>query len=180
MKKFIVGLMLLLSVQAEAQQYFTKEAQIRFFSKTPLEDIEAVNKKAVGVINTMSADLEFSVLLKGFEFRKALMQNHFNENYVESDKYPKATFKGKLLGPVVWTTDGVYKSDVAGTLTLHGVTQPQKATATITIKNGVIGGTADMVIVLEDYKIKVPALAQANISKTIAVNISVAAFSLLK
>src|SRR5882762_5343542 len=75
---------------------FTRKGQISFYSKAPLEDIEAHNKAAVRVLDKTTGQLEFSVLMKGFEFEKALQQEHFNEDYVESDKYPKAVFKGKL------------------------------------------------------------------------------------
>ena len=177
--KFLLSIMSLLVLQSVclSQRLITKDAEVRFQSKTTLENIEAVNKKGAGIINTQTGEIEFSVLMKGFEFKKALMQEHFNENYVESDKYPKATYKGKLLAPVRWKEDGVYKTEVEGELTLHGVTRPQKATATVTIKNGIVSGTAGMVIVLEEYQIKVPALARASINKSIAVLVTVASFS---
>jgi hypothetical protein len=97
-QKFIVitALLLIAAVTNAQEKLFTKTGKISFFSKTPMEDIEAHNKATISVLDKTSGQLEFSVLMKGFEFEKALMQEHFNENYVESDKFPKANFKGRL------------------------------------------------------------------------------------
>src|SRR5688572_4970867 len=92
-----VAIVMLVSTHVQGQsKYFTKEGRAQFVSKAPLEEIEAVNKKVTSVLDASTGQLEFSVLMKAFEFQKALMQEHFNENYVESDKFPKATFKGKI------------------------------------------------------------------------------------
>ena len=162
---------LLMLMQSKAQKVFTKEGHVTFYSKAPLENIEAHNNKALGIIDMSTGVTEFSVLLKGFEFEKALMQEHFNENYVESDKYPKATFKGTIKTAVLWKSDGTYNTTVQGLLTLHGVTKEETATATITVKNGNIGAKADMQIKLSDYGISIPALVGNKISETIKINI---------
>lgn len=179
MKPYLILILTLAFSASQAQKFFTNEASISFSSKTALEDIEAQNKKGFGVLDVSNNKLEFAVLLKGFEFRKALMQEHFNENYVESDKYPKATFKGTVSNDVQWTKDGIYKTTIPGTLTLHGVTHPETATALITVKGGVISGTAEMQVKPADYAIKIPSLVVEKISETIKVAISVPSFAAL-
>jgi hypothetical protein len=96
MKTFAIFLafILITSVTQAQDKYFTKTGRITFYSKAPLEVIEATTKTAAAVLDAGSGALQFSVLMKGFEFKKALMQEHFNENYVKSDKYPNGEFKG--------------------------------------------------------------------------------------
>lgn len=128
MKSLITILLFLLSaVSALAQsKYFTKSGKISFFSRSSMENIEAVNNKVVSVLDIATGQLEFAILMKGFEFDRALMQEHFNEDYVESDKYPKAIFKGSVENSkaISLTTDNVATVKVNGTLTIHGVTNP--------------------------------------------------------
>ena len=85
------------SVAFGQERFFTKTGSISFFSKTPLEDIEAHNRSVTCVLDSKTGNVQFAVLMKGFEFKKALMQEHFNEDYIESDKYPKAEFKGQIV-----------------------------------------------------------------------------------
>ena len=98
MKKFLFSLaiMALTIGSADAQKYFTRSGKISFYSDTPMEKIEAKNGSATSVLDTESGKMEFAVLIKGFQFAKSLMQDHFNENYMESSKYPKALFKGEI------------------------------------------------------------------------------------
>lgn len=170
-----------LAIQAQTK-YYTKQALISFYSKAPIENIEAYNNKGVCVFETATALVECSVLLKGFEFEKALMQEHFNENYVESDQYPKAVFKGKInnISELKLDKNGSYTVIVAGTLTLHGETKPQQATIAFTIKNGNIGAEGQFAILLEDYKIKIPSVVADKISKTVTIKIKVPSFQILK
>jgi len=153
---------------------FTRKGEISFYSKAPLENIEAHNKAAVSVIDKATGQLEFSVLMKGFEFEKALQQEHFNENYVESDKYPKASFKGKMadVSKVKFTTDGSYTVPVSGQLTLHGITKEVTANATIAVKGGLVSGHTEFTIVVDDYKISIPALVKDKIAKTVKITVN--------
>jgi len=180
MKFFFLIVVLTGSMQMTLAQskYFTKAGKISFYSKAPIEDIEAHNTKAVSVFDAATGQIEFSVLMKGFEFQKAKMQEHFNENYVESDKYPKAVFTGtiKNAGDLKLSQDGVYSATVSGTLTMHGITKPQNAQAVITVKNGIVSAVSDFSITLADYDIKIPALVADNISKTVRVVINVPLF----
>jgi polyisoprenoid-binding protein YceI len=150
---------------------FTRKGAVSFYSKAAMEDIEAHNNAAVSVIDKTSGQLEFSVLMKGFEFEKALMQEHFNENYVESDKYPKASFKGRItdLSKVKFTTDGSYTVPVSGQIMLHGVTKDVSTNATITVKAGMVSGTAEFKLALGDYNISIPAVVKDKVSNTVRV-----------
>jgi hypothetical protein len=168
----LVTLFTLFSVGAFSQpKYFTKTGKISFFSKSAMENIEAVNTKVVSVWDVASGQIEFAVLLKGFEFEKALMQEHFNENYVESDKYPKAVFKGVIENSknIQLINDNVATVKVNGTLTLHGVTNPVNTTATITVKSGIVAASCNFIITLADYKISIPSLVAEKINKKIAI-----------
>jgi polyisoprenoid-binding protein YceI len=121
-----------------AKNYTSSKGQIKFFSKTPAEDIQATNTQIVSKISSKGA-IEFAALIKGFRFENELMQKHFNEEgYLNSDKYPKSEFKGNItnFNAINLTKDGTYKATTTGNLTLHGVTKPITAAGTITVKNG--------------------------------------------
>ena len=182
--KLFISLVILFSVGAvgKAQQkYFTKTAKISFFSKAPLENIEAVNNKVVSVWDVETGQLEFAVLMKGFEFQKALMQEHFNENYVESDKYPKALFKGSIENSksISLTTDNVVTVNITGYLTIHGLTNPVNTTGVITVKNGIISASSNFTITLADYGISIPSVVADKISKKIAIAVNIPAYQLM-
>ena len=119
MKKIIalslVALVAMSFKLADGKKYFTKTGNITFFSKTDAENIEGVNHKVTSAFETTSGKLQFSVLMKAFEFEKALMQEHFNENYLESEKYPKSTFKGQIVN---WSNkEGVQEVEVTAKFT---------------------------------------------------------------
>jgi hypothetical protein len=156
-------------------KYFTRNGNITFDASSPLEKIEAVNEKGASVFDVASGQIEFSVLMKAFYFEKALMQEHFNENYVESDKYPKAIFKGTLANPasINVTKDGAYQSKVKGQLTLHGVTKDVESLADFIVKGGVVTAAADFTIEPANYKIEIPSLVKEKIAKTIHIKVHV-------
>src|SRR3984957_20885646 len=122
--------------------YSTRSGFVGFYSKTALEDIKAENNLVYAIIDAGKQNLAFQLLCKGFIFPKELMQEHFNENYIESDKYPKATFTGAYTGDVALDKDGVYNIVVKGNLTLHNTTKAIEAPATIEVKNGHLLGQA--------------------------------------
>jgi polyisoprenoid-binding protein YceI len=111
--------------------------------------------------------------MKGFEFEKALMQEHFNENYVESHKFPKAEFKGQIINSseIDFAKDGSYPAKVKGKLTIHGETKDVETLGTIEVKNGKMDANADFNIALEDYKIEIPKIVKDNISKTVKISV---------
>lgn len=151
----------------------TRTGSISFYSKTPLENIEASTQAAVSVLDKKTGKLEFSVLIKSFTFEKALMQEHFNENYLESDKFPKSTFKGQIDDPgkINFDRDGKYLVSVSGELTLHGQNQAVTTPAMITILNGAASADAEFTITLADYKITIPSLVKDKISKTVKISV---------
>jgi polyisoprenoid-binding protein YceI len=175
MKKTIIAVFVLaISITLNAQdRYFTKTGKITFFSSATLEDIEAKNKTVAAVLDTKTGQLQFSVLMKGFEFEKALMQEHFNENYVESDKYPKGEFKGAVVNnnEINYTKDGTYKAKVKGKLTIHGVTKDIETAGTIKVAGGKVEANSVFNILLSDYKIKVPSAVKDKLSNTIRVTV---------
>lgn len=171
----IVVIVMMSSSLTFAQKYFTKNGNVTFFSKAPLEDIKAVNKKAVCVIDAGTGAMEFAVLMKAFEFEKALMQEHFNENYVESDTYPKGTFKGKItnVSSVNFTTDGSYPVTIAGKMTIHGITKDVTAKGSIVVAGGKINGISEFTLLVADYDIEIPSVVKDKISKSIKITVNV-------
>jgi polyisoprenoid-binding protein YceI len=177
MKKIIFNTLLLviLATAVQAQdKFFTKTGKISFFSSTPMEDIQAHNKTTTSVIDTKTGKMEFAVLMKAFQFEKALMEKHFNENYVESGKFPKASFSGVIvnIGGVDFKKDGTYKVTVKGNLTLHGVTKAVEAPGTIVVKNGAVTAASTFNVAPEDYKIAIPNLVREKIARQIKVTVA--------
>lgn len=175
MKKnmLILFVMMFASFSMQAQKYFTKNGHISFFSKTSMENIKAVNDQVMNVLNIQSGEMQFSVLIKSFHFDKALMEEHFNENYLESEKYPKSIFKGNIsnLTEVNFTKDGQYPVSVTGSLTLHGVTKQVTASGKIVITAGKISASSVFNIRLADYNISIPKLVKDNIAETVEVTV---------
>ena len=135
-KMSVMIMAVLVSFGVMGQNYVTKNGHIKFYSETPIETIEAHNYAVNSALNPNSGDFVFKVLIKSFEFEKALMQEHFNENYMESDKYPNAMFKGMVInaGDIDFTKEGTYEAMVKGDLTIHGVTKPVEEKGTCTVK----------------------------------------------
>jgi hypothetical protein len=160
---------------------YSKTAVITFHSTAPLENISAKNNAGLCVWSMADGNIEFSVLMKGFEFAKALMQEHFNENYVESDRYPKATFKGVVeeSKEISLTTDQERSVVVNGALTIHGVTHRISVPVMIKVKDGIISSSANFSITLADYDIKIPAIATGHINREISIEVFVAGYKKL-
>jgi hypothetical protein len=171
---FIAAALFLFSIGAAAQKAYTKNGLVSFFSSTKMEDIKADNNQVLCVLNTQNGELQFSLLNKGFHFAKALMEEHFNENYIESSKFPKSTFKGTIadISKVNFTKDGVYAITVKGDLTMHGVTKNITAPGTITIKGGKINAASKFMAKLADYKISIPGTVKNNISDSIEITVN--------
>jgi polyisoprenoid-binding protein YceI len=165
---------LLIAGAVNAQiKYFTKSGKITFYSKAPMEDIEATTKTAAAVLDAASGAVQFSVLMKGFEFRKALMQEHFNENYVESNKYPNGEFKGVIVNnaDINYSKPGTYTARVRGKLTMHGVTKDVETNGTVVVEGDGLKTNTVFNIQLSDYNIKRPALVKDKLSNTIQISV---------
>jgi hypothetical protein len=140
--------------------FSTKKGAIKFVSPSDA-DVNAVNNEVSSKISA-TGDIRFSLLFKGFQFKYAEMQTHFNEEYVESEKYPRASFTGTIqnIKSIDFTKDGKYTAKVVGTLTMHGVTKPVQTTATLNISKGKIAATATMSINMSDFKIDASAVTE--------------------
>lgn len=174
MKKLLfLALAVSASLLSAAQIYKgnSDATSVSFFSKSPLEDIDATNKKATLVLNTATNDIQAGITMTYFKFPKPLMEEHFNENYVESEKYPTCIFKGKINDKVDWTRDGENKVTVTGKLTLHGVTRDVTIEGTITKKGEQLMLNAKFKIRVADYNIKVPSLYVQNIAEVVDVTV---------
>lgn len=174
MKKLVFIFFVLLALEVPAQQLVTRNGYIGFFSKTPLENVKAENSQAVAAVDLSKQTLAFAVLVKGFLFTKELMQEHFNENYIESDKYPKATFNGTYTGTVDVTKPGTYNVNVKGALTLHGVTKNIEVPAAFQVQSGTLSGTSNFALKPQDFDINIPSLVREKIAQEISVAVQIA------
>ncbi|GEO09665.1 YceI family protein [Segetibacter aerophilus] len=174
MKTLVFACLLsLLTGSLQAQTFITRNGYAGFFSKTPLEDIKAENRQLYAVIDATKKNLAFTCLVKGFLFPKQLMQEHFNENYIESDKFPKATFVGNYTGDVNAANAGKYPVQIKGQLTLHGVTQTIDVPGTIEVRDNKLIGASEFKLTPGDFNIKIPALVSEKIAKQIDVRVLV-------
>lgn len=180
MKKtcFFMLATMLLSHAINAQKYFTKMGTISFdaTSASSPERIEGKNKTVTCVMDTKTGEVQFAVLMKGFIFEKALMEEHFNENYVESDKFPKTEFKGLIVnnGKINYSKNGSYPVQVKGRLTMHGETKDVETSGKLTIQDGKINVAADFTVLLSDYKISIPGLVADKVSKSAKIGVGCA------
>lgn len=173
MKSLAFILFLLTSLRSDAQTFLTRNGFIGFYSKTPMEDIRAENRQAYAMIDVAKKNIAFTLLVKGFTFQKQLMQTHFNENYAESDRYPKASFVGTYSGDVDVNKNGVYPVVVKGQLTFHGVTRPIEAPASIEVQDGVLTGKSEFKLKPADFDVEIPALVRDKIAQQMDVRVLV-------
>lgn len=165
---FLIGLFFLLA-KSEGQIYMADSCRISFFSAATIEDIAAANTTCKPIMSLTTGDIQMSINNEEFIFRKKLMQEHFNEDYMESAKYPHTVFKGKINEKVDYTKDGGTNVTVTGTMDMHGVQKVITIPGTITVKNGVIFLAAKFDVKLTDYNIKVPHVLGSNIAQQIAI-----------
>ena len=173
-RKAFIGLLLVGCLWLRAQdRYRTDRGEIHFNASTPLEDIDAVNQKASAILVPETGDFAVVLLISEFNFRRKLMQEHFNENYMESETYPKATFRGRIKELDIQALSAEKKEfPVQGSMTIHGVTREIGTHATFTRQEDYLIMTASLIIAPEDYGIKVPKLVFAKIARKMAVDVS--------
>ena len=167
----IMSLVLLMGAAEAQTNYMTKTGKVSFFSSTPLEDIRAVSQKLSAIVVSTNGQVAFQVPIRSFTFAKGLMQEHFNENYMESDKYPHAKFKGSLQPKVDFTKDGEYPVTASGTLSVHGVDKQRVIPGKIWVKDGRIRMISNFDVACVDHKIKIPTLVITKVAEIINVNI---------
>lgn len=166
-----LGLFCVMALEGTAQKHVAEKSVITFFSEAPIEDIIATNTKTASIFNVQTGELVFSVPIREFQFEKKLMQEHFNEKYMESDKYPKATFSGKLidLDPTQASEQAV---KAKGKLTIHEVTKDVELDGTAQLGDKIVL-KSKFSVKLTDYKIKIPQLLFKNIAEEIEVTVDI-------
>jgi polyisoprenoid-binding protein YceI len=169
-----IGLVFL-AIGTNAQKFMTKNGYIGFYSHTPIEDIKGDNNQVASILDASTGEIVFQVLMKSFKFEKALMEEHFNENYVESEKFPKSTFKGKIvnLSDINFSKPGVYKVTVTGDLSIHGVTKNISEPGEIEIAVNGVNATSKFTVIPEDYNIEIPSVVREKIAKEMTVTVDV-------
>jgi polyisoprenoid-binding protein YceI len=153
-----------------AQKYTVEKSFVSFYSHAAIEDITADNTKAVSIFNASTADIAFSIPIKEFQFAKSLMKEHFNEKYMDSEKYPKSTFQGKIVGFDSKAT-GAQNVKATGKLTIHGETKEVELPGTIEVLGTNLVMKSKFIVKLEDYKIAIPQLMWQNIAEQVEVTV---------
>lgn len=173
---FVFTLLLASTFSAQAQEkYMTRDAYVRFYSSTPMEDIEGINDQASSVYVPSSGQVVFQVPIKAFSFEKALMEEHFNENYMESDKIPNATFKGSIIDLDFQTlNETAIEVRLKGSLTIHGISQEVEEVFQMSLVKGQIRLEGTFMVAPEDYKINIPSAVADKIADSIEVTLKAA------
>jgi hypothetical protein len=170
MKKILLTLGLLsTTIVMYGQTFMTRTGKISFNATTPgsPEKIEGINNEVANIIDTKTGNIVFQLPVKSFKFERELMQEHFNENYMESDKFPKSEFKGAItnMNEVNFAKDGTYSAKVTGKLTIHGVTKDLTVPGTITVSGNTMKASTKFTIKLQDYNITIPSVVADKIAK---------------
>lgn len=171
---FICWVFLLVGAQwSTAQQKFKcTNGKVKFFSSAPLEDIEAISEKVSAIYNNQNGEVAAIIPISSFEFDNGLMQEHFNENYMESEKYPKASFSGKIEKPENNLPGTIFQTEVKGKLTIHGVTKERIIPLTLTyLEDGSVKVTSKFMVKVADHKIKIPSIVFQNIAEEVEVTL---------
>jgi predicted molibdopterin-dependent oxidoreductase YjgC len=172
MKKIALIFAIIVAFETKAQIFIGDKCTISFFSATKLENIDAVNTVTKPVFNTKNGTFAIKASQTAFTFKSAFMQEHYNENYVESEKFPYATFTGKVNETIDYTVNGKHDVTIKGNLDMHGVTVPREITGTIEIKDGTLIMNSKFEVKVADHKIKVPSLYVEKIAEIIQVTYS--------
>jgi len=171
MNKVIVLLFLLTNLadsSSKSEEFSTNQGQVSFFSYTSVENIEAQNNQVLSIIDLSENKIAISMLMNSFVFKKALMYEHFNESYIESDLYPKAIFEGKILDFDASLKQPQTKM-IKGTLSLHGISKELEIKTMIDYTDQSYTFSGEFEVTVKDFNIQIPPILTPNISKTIAV-----------
>lgn len=161
-------------VEAQGGLYRVTEGSIRFRSDAPLENIEASTRQLEGLLDTEKGTFAFSAPVRSFQgFNSPLQREHFNENYLESDKYPKATFAGKIIETIDFSKPGKYEVRAKGKLSIHGREQERIIRSILTIENGRLQISSEFSVLLEEFNIAIPKIVYQKISEEINVSLQV-------
>ena len=172
MKKFAFAVAAVLTFSASAQKLTSKDTYVQINASTPVEDIDAVLNNAVGILNTETNEAVWQLQIQSFTFKRALMQEHFNENYMESEKYPKATLRAKIEGVKDWKKPATYKGGIKGTMEIHGVTKEMSIPVTITVnKDGSVTIESEFSVRTADHNIEIPTLVVSKVAEVVKVTV---------
>jgi hypothetical protein len=177
MKQILLSVVFIIFIApVYAQKYISRSGKVSFFSATTVENIQAINNETACVLDAKNGDLAFIVPIRSFKFEKALMEEHFNENYLESDKYPKAEFKGKIanIAAVNLGSDGTYPVQVSGKMTIHGMTRDMTIPGILVVSAGTITSDAKFSVRCSDYGVKIPSVVASQIAEEIKVTVHAA------
>lgn len=170
MKKSILSVLCALSLTTFAQKYTVEKSNVVFFSDASVEDITAKNSKSMSIFNLETGEIAFSIPIQEFQFAKSLMKEHFNEKYMETEKFPKSTFAGKITG-FDSKRSGTQNAKAEGKLTIHGVTRDVDIPGTIEIDGDKILLQSKFIVRLEDYNVKRPQLLWKNIAEQVELTV---------
>ena len=176
MKKIIIAIATIafsFAQTAKAQMFTFSTGSVSFFSKTSMEDIDAKNSTPKVLFQIGERKIAFIAENTSFKFQSKLMEEHYNEKYVDSEKFPLATFQGKINEEIDFTKDGVYIVTVTGNFTLHGVAKERTISGTITVKNGEINVKSVFKVLCADHKITIPSIVGAKVSESVDVTVDV-------
>lgn len=180
MKKLIVTIVTIstfaLANLSAQTLYKATNAEVSFFSKTPLENIDGKSETATTLANLETKDIAFVIQNNSFKFPNKLMQEHFNEKYMESEKYPMSNFRGFIQEDINLKVAGTYKVNVKGKLNIHGVIQERTIAGTIIVKEGSIQLESDFKVKVADHKIEIPSVVTAKIAEELDVKVSATLF----
>lgn len=163
-------LLFIFNTSAYSQKYSVEKSDVVFFSSAAIEDITAGNTKSVGLFNAANSDIAFSIPISEFQFEKSLMKEHFNERYMDTEKYPKSTFQGRISGYDSLKA-GVQNVKATGKLNIHGVTRTIDVPGTIEKQGTKLNIKSKFLVRLKDHKIKIPQLMWQNIAEEVEVSV---------
>ena len=166
---FILFTILFVNQSFSQDKYLTKEGFVSFFSHSLVEDIKADNNQVLSIIDIKTGEIAIQMLMKSFFFKKALMQEHFNENYVESNKYPKAKFNGKIIN-FTQLNEQINETEIKGVLLFHGKEKEISTLAIVDFQDEEIVLTGEFTVEVADFNIKIPSVVRNNIAKTIKIS----------
>lgn len=172
----MLGLFTVLSAfvsETNSSKFYSKNTHIDFYSETPLETIEAISETAVAAIDIETGDVQFKVSIMSFQFEKKLMQEHFNENYMESSDFPYATFSGKItnMNAIELGRNGENQVTVKGTLTMHGVSKEITVNGNLNRDGQIIDLYSQFYASPKDYDIKIPGAVEGKIADQIRITV---------
>lgn len=163
-----------LTVGIQAQSLYQGSGQVDFVSDAPLEVIKAESDKLAGIVDRSNMNFAFKIDMASFEgFNSPLQQEHYNEHYLETEKYPDATFSGKILLEEDCTEGCEIKAVCKGKFKIHGVTQIVTIPVHYKLDGDTLQITGQFKILLSDYNIKIPKIVQAKISPEIDIKVDI-------